>query len=172
VGRMSQDRSAAARDIAFAGDVHEPALEQLAQVFSRLLVLGDCVTLRGDLGAGKTTFARALVRALLDDPTHEVPSPTFALRQDYASARGPVVHLDLYRLSDVRELDELGFDETADRAITIIEWPERAEAALPGSRFEIQLHNATRPDARHVTVIGLGQAAGRLATVSAGWPSR
>ncbi len=169
---MAQDRSAAVQHTGFAEDLNEAELEQLARVFAQGLVAGDCVALRGDLGAGKTTFARALVRALLDDPTHEVPSPTFALRQDYASARGPVVHLDLYRVTDVRELDELGFDEAAGRVITLIEWPERAEAALPASRFEIQLRNASRPDVRHVTVMGLGQVAGRLASIAAGWRPR
>lgn len=111
---------------------------------------------------GKTTFARALVRALLGDPAHEVPSPTFALRQDYASKRGPVAHLDLYRVSDPRELDELAFTDALTLAIAIVEWPERAEAALPADRFEIMLEAALQPDMRQVTLCGYGAAAERI----------
>jgi N-acetylmuramate 1-kinase len=143
----------------------ETQLQELAVSLAGVLVPGDCVALRGALGAGKTTFARALVRALLNDPAHDVPSPTFALRQDYAGPRGAVVHLDLYRVTDVRELDELGFEESAPQAITIIEWPERAEAALPPARFEVRLQNGSRADVRHVTLTGFGAAAPRVSHV-------
>ena len=78
----------------------EPALVALAGRLARVLVAGDCVALRGDLGAGKTTFARALIRAFVADPALDVPSPTFALRQDYAGPRGAIVHLDLYRITE------------------------------------------------------------------------
>ncbi len=160
---MPSDRSTVAL---FTAEMSETELVRLARDLAGVLIAGDCVALRGDLGAGKTTFARALVRGLLDDPAHDVPSPTFALRQDYAGSRGAVVHLDLYRVTDVRELDELGFEESAPRAITIIEWPERAEAALPPARFEVQLQNGSRADVRHVTLTGIGTAALRLSHFS------
>lgn len=165
---MPSDPSAAAP---LAAELSETELEQLAWNVAGELVVGDCVALRGALGAGKTTFARALVRALLNDLAHDVPSPTFALRQDYASPRGAVVHLDLYRITDASELDELGFEESAPRAITIIEWPERAEAALPPARFEVRLQNGSRADVRHVTLTGFGGAVPRASRLAGIWPA-
>lgn len=91
---------------------------------------GDCIALVGDLGAGKSTLARALIRAIADDEQMEVPSPTFTIVQSYA-LRFPVAHLDLYRLSDVSELDELGMDEMLSDGICLVEWPEIAESELP-----------------------------------------
>ncbi|UYN99108.1 MAG: tRNA (adenosine(37)-N6)-threonylcarbamoyltransferase complex ATPase subunit type 1 TsaE [Devosia sp.] len=88
------------------------------------LVAGDIVSLEGDLGAGKTAMARAIIRALADDPTLEVPSPTFAIVQPYDTPRGPVWHADLYRLADAAEVDELGlFDDP--EAIILVEWAAR-----------------------------------------------
>src|SRR5271165_7645777 len=83
---------------------------------------GDLVTLSGDLGAGKTTFARALIRHLAGDESIEVPSPTFTLVQTYELPRFTVVHADLYRLSGPAELAELGFDELPDEAVVLMEW--------------------------------------------------
>ena len=91
---------------------------------------GDCIALVGDLGAGKSTLARALIRANADDDGLEVPSPTFTIVQSY-SLRFPVAHLDLYRLSDISELDELGIDEMLSDGVCLIEWPEIAASDLP-----------------------------------------
>jgi len=91
---------------------------------------GDAIALVGDLGAGKSTLARALIRAIADDAELEVPSPTFTIVQSYA-LRFPVAHLDLYRLSDVSELDELGIDEMLSDGVCLIEWPEMASEVLP-----------------------------------------
>lgn len=91
---------------------------------------GDAIALVGDLGAGKSTLARALIRAIADDAELEVPSPTFTIVQSYA-LRFPVAHLDLYRLSDVSELDELGIDEMLSDGVCLIEWPEMASDVLP-----------------------------------------
>src|SRR5262245_46366786 len=102
----------------------EHELPRLAALIAFGLRPGDVVALRGDLGAGKTTFARALIRILLDNETAEVLSPTFSLMQIYESARFPVVHLDLYRLAGAGEAAELGVQDIASRGVTIIEWPE------------------------------------------------
>jgi len=91
---------------------------------------GDCIALVGDLGAGKSTLARALIRAIADDDGLEVPSPTFTIVQSY-SLRFPVAHMDLYRLSDISELDELGIDEMLSDGVCLIEWPEIAASDLP-----------------------------------------
>lgn len=91
---------------------------------------GDAIALVGDLGVGKSTLARALIRAIADDAELEVPSPTFTIVQSYA-LRFPIAHLDLYRLSDVSELDELGIDEMLSDGVCLIEWPEMASEVLP-----------------------------------------
>src|SRR5882672_354810 len=82
---------------------------------------GDMITLSGDLGAGKTTFARALIRYLADDKTVEVPSPTFTLMQLYDLPQFPLVHADLYRLTEAAELTELGFDDLPEGAVILLE---------------------------------------------------
>lgn len=103
---------------------------RLGEDLALALKPGDCLALIGDLGAGKSTLARALIRAMADEPDLEVPSPTFTIIQTY-STRIPVAHLDLYRLSDVSELDELGIDEMLEDGICLIEWPDIAAEVLP-----------------------------------------
>lgn len=103
---------------------------RLGEDIALALKPGDCLALIGDLGAGKSTLARAFIRAMADEPDLEVPSPTFTIVQTYA-ARTPVAHLDLYRLSDVSELDELGIDEMLEDGICLIEWPDMAAEILP-----------------------------------------
>ena len=136
----------------------ESEMTMLAAALAGLLVGGECIALHGELGAGKTTFARALIRALLNDPLHEVPSPTFSLRQDYSGRCGPIVHFDLYRLVVPEELDELDFDDAVGAAITIIEWPERASDRLPLNRVEIALSESDAPDKRQISLSGRGSA--------------
>ncbi|NSL20251.1 tRNA (adenosine(37)-N6)-threonylcarbamoyltransferase complex ATPase subunit type 1 TsaE [Agrobacterium tumefaciens] len=103
---------------------------RLGEDLALALGAGDCLALIGDLGAGKSTLARAFIRAMADAPDLEVPSPTFTIIQTYPT-RIPVAHLDLYRLSDVSELDELGIDEMLEDGICLIEWPDIAAAILP-----------------------------------------
>src|SRR5271157_2462083 len=126
---------------------------------------GDFVALIGDLGAGKTTFARGLIRALVGTPDLETPSPSFTLMQVYESPRGPAVHADFYRLRGVLELENLGWDEAIAGAIAIVEWPERIAAALPADRLEvrIQFNPSQGPDSRTLELRGFGAVAKRLA---------
>ncbi|MGO4623370.1 tRNA (adenosine(37)-N6)-threonylcarbamoyltransferase complex ATPase subunit type 1 TsaE [Ensifer sp. 2YAB10] len=116
----------------------EPATIELGEDLALALRPGDCVALSGDLGAGKSTLARAFLRAIADDDGLEVPSPTFTLVQSY-DLRIPVAHFDLYRLADSSELDELGFDEALSQGICLVEWPERADDALPASRIALTI---------------------------------
>src|SRR5436190_13651259 len=109
----------------------EHATRRLALDIGNSLTPGDFVSLSGDLGAGKTTFARALIRHLAGDPGLEVPSPTFTLVQAYPLARLPVVHGDLYRVNAPEELTELGFNEAAEDAAVLLEWPDRIGDRLP-----------------------------------------
>ena len=104
---------------------NEAATLAIAAAQTAWLEPGDFVALTGDLGAGKTAFARGLIRAIVEAPALEAPSPTFTLMQVYDAPRGPVVHADFYRLRGPRELDNLGWDEAIDGAIAIVEWPEK-----------------------------------------------
>jgi tRNA threonylcarbamoyl adenosine modification protein YjeE len=103
-----------------------------------ILKPGDVLALEGDLGAGKTTLARAIIRALAGDPSLEVPSPTFTLVQSY-DVRIPARHFDLYRLSDPDELLELGLDEARDEGAVLVEWPERAGGLVGEDAIRIRL---------------------------------
>lgn len=100
---------------------------------------GDVIALRGDLGAGKTTLARGLVRTLTGKPDDVVPSPTFTLVQTYDTPAGLLWHFDLYRIEDPREVWALGLEEALATGISLIEWPERAESVLPEDRLDIGL---------------------------------
>lgn len=103
----------------------DAATAELGQRLAAELKPGDLVLLSGGLGAGKTALARSIVRTLTGDPRLDVPSPTFALVQPYEANGAPLLHADLYRLRDPREIDELGLFDRAD-AIVLVEWPERA----------------------------------------------
>lgn len=127
---------------------------------------GDIIALSGDLGAGKTTLARGLIRALMQDPGLEVPSPTFALVQSYDTARMPVLHADLYRLADPDGTDELGLDEVAGDGLLIVEWPELgALRMLDGPRLDIALGMGA--DGHRATLSGTRDWPGRLARMAA-----
>ncbi len=122
----------------------EAATGRLGQDLALALRPGDVVALSGDLGAGKTTLARALIRANAGDDDLDVPSPTFTLVQTY-DGRIPLAHFDLYRLGAPAELDELGLDETLSENAVLMEWPEKAGPRLPSTAIMVKLaHDATR----------------------------
>jgi len=114
------------------------------------LRVGDAVALHGDLGAGKTTLARAILRAL--GVTENVPSPSFTLVQSYDTPRLSVRHYDLYRIADPAEIDELGLDDALDEGAVLIEWPERAGMRLPPDALHVVL--SLNRDDRHARVTG------------------
>ena len=104
---------------------NETATAQLMADLALLVGPGDVITLSGDLGAGKTAAARAMIRYLADDDALEVPSPTFTLAQIY-DLPFPIVHADLYRIDDASELEEIGLSPLPEGTLALIEWPERA----------------------------------------------
>ncbi len=136
----------------------EAATTAFARRVARLLGPDQLLTLSGDLGSGKTTFARALIRQLCGDPGLDVPSPTFTLMQVYEGAAFPIVHADLYRIRDAGELAELGWEEAGEGALVVVEWAERAGEALPPDRLEVMLALAPDrgPQARRAALIGHG----------------
>lgn len=116
----------------------EAATARLGVAVAAHLKAGEAVCLTGPLGAGKSTLARALVRALTT-PDEDVPSPTFTLVQFYEGPRLTVAHFDLYRLSDPDEAYEIGLDEALEEGAAVIEWPQRLEGRLPPDRLDIEI---------------------------------
>ena len=113
------------------------ATDALGARIAASLRVGDAVALQGDLGAGKTTLARAILRAL--GVSENVPSPTFTLVQSYETPRLVVRHYDLYRIEQPGDIDELGMDEALDEGAALIEWPEHAGTRLPPNALHIAL---------------------------------
>lgn len=140
----------------------EAATQRLGVLIAHELKSGEAVCLSGPLGAGKSTLARALVRALTT-PTEEVPSPTFTLVQFYEGARLKVAHFDLYRLADRDEAYEIGLDEALEDGAALIEWPERLDGRLPPDRLDVEIALAETGDdqARYVRLTPHGAWEGR-----------
>jgi len=125
------------REIALAD---EAATERLGARIASGLATGDTIALEGELGAGKTVLARAVLRAL--GVTESVPSPTFTLVQHYETAKLPVDHLDLHRIEDESELDQLGLDDALASGAAMIEWPQKAGARLPADALHLRLETS------------------------------
>ncbi|MBV9567568.1 MAG: tRNA (adenosine(37)-N6)-threonylcarbamoyltransferase complex ATPase subunit type 1 TsaE [Hyphomicrobiales bacterium] len=143
----------------------EEETNRLARHFASFVGPGDLVTLSGGLGVGKTAFARGLIRAVLRDPSIEVPSPTFTLMQVYESERFALIHADLFRLQSRAELEALGWEEMSENALVLVEWPERAGVDTAAERLDVTLALAPAAQAseeRIVTFTGLGAWRGRL----------
>lgn len=116
----------------------EAATQALGIMLAALARPGDVITLAGPLGAGKSTLARAFIRAVTDDG-EDVPSPTFTLVQTYDGDHGPIWHMDLYRLEQSADALELGIEDAFIDAICLIEWPDRLGRMLPRRRIDIVL---------------------------------
>jgi tRNA threonylcarbamoyladenosine biosynthesis protein TsaE len=138
----------------------EAATARLGEAVAQVLQTGDVVTLSGPLGAGKSTLARALIRALTT-PKEDVPSPTFTLVQFYEGPRLKVAHFDLYRLTDPDEAYEIGLDEALEDGAALIEWPERLEGRLQGDRLDIEIALADDANGRRVRIVPHGAWEGR-----------
>ena len=115
----------------------EDATQALAETIAQAAKPGDCILLRGDLGAGKTAFAKGFIRSLLKDA--DVTSPTFNLVQTYETPSATVWHFDLYRLKSPAELPEIGLEEALEKGITLVEWPDIAENYWPENALTIEL---------------------------------
>lgn len=123
-----------------------------AQSLGAKLAPGDCLLLEGEIGAGKTHFARSLVQSLLLQP-EDVPSPTFTLVQTYDTEKGELWHADLYRLGSPDELIELGLDDAFTDAICLIEWPDRLEDLTPKQALTLRFSpDLAIPETRHLTL--------------------
>jgi hypothetical protein len=140
----------------------ERAVCLLAGCLALKLRAGDVLALRGNLGAGKTTFARALIRTVLDQPEADVPSPTFSLAQAYENDRLNLTHFDFYRLADPAETSEVGLEEALERGVAIVEWPERAGGLLGPDVVEIGFEANGDRDGRHVRISTGDRARSRL----------
>ena len=119
----------------------EAATIELAQKLTKVVRAGDVVLLAGPLGAGKTSFARAFIRALSGDAGLTVPSPTFTLVQQYEAGVVTIWHYDLWRLQDHTALEELGWDE-AQSGIVLVEWPDRLGPLMPEGALFVTLAHA------------------------------
>ncbi len=144
---MSQSRSISIDSRAEARTI------AIGRRLASLLLPGDFVALRGELGAGKTRLVRGIVEGLGHDPAN-VSSPTFVVMNEYEDpyARLPVVHIDAYRLSGDEELANAGWDRIFDGVtIVLVEWPERVEASLPEQRWDVRIDHVSETD-RRVTI--------------------
>lgn len=123
---------------------------RFASALALLLAPGDTILLEGPVGAGKTHFARNLIQHILPEP-EDVPSPTFTLVQSYETEVGPLWHADLYRLTSVYEVEELGLAEAFDTAICLVEWPDRLGDLAPDNALTLRFAQGATDLARHFT---------------------
>lgn len=123
------------------------ATAQLAVAIGAQLVGGDVILLSGDVGAGKTHFARSLIQSRLAEP-EDVPSPTFTLVQVYDAPEVEIWHSDLYRLSGPDQVFELGLADAFETAVCLVEWPDRLGDLTPASALSVSLTDGENEDAR------------------------
>jgi tRNA threonylcarbamoyladenosine biosynthesis protein TsaE len=136
----------------------EAATAALGAGLAPLLRRGDVVALIGPLGAGKTTLARSVIRALTGEA--EAPSPTFGLAALYQTPDFPLAHFDLYRLGKPEDVRELGLEEALDEGVSLIEWPERIAAFLPEDTLAIRME--LNAGGRRARLLGGGDWGNRL----------
>jgi len=130
--------------------------KKLSKKISDILSVGDVLTLRGELGVGKTALARDVINNLSKSNT-DVTSPTFNLLQIYDTSKGEVHHFDLYRVKNIEEIYELGIEDSFANAITIIEWPELAENILPNNIIDIELSYGNSEEERVAKIVNNGR---------------
>ena len=145
---------------------NEAATAALAARLAAIARPGDVIALRGGLGAGKTAFARAFIRAR-NSADEEVPSPTFTLVQVYEAASTPIWHFDLYRVAAADEIWELGIEEAFVDGISLIEWPDRLGPLLPRHRLDITLEFGDQPESRRAVICGGAGWCARLSEIAA-----
>ncbi len=150
-----------------AGDCNLDQLRRLAGIVALDLQSGDFIRLEGGLGAGKTTFATALLRAYGDDPGLTVPSPTFTLVERYDFPRGVIHHADLYRLQRGNETDELGLDDAISDGIVLIEWPDRAPHVCGEQHMTISLELGGAENTRNISLLATSGWHDRLERMAA-----
>ncbi len=138
----------------------EAATAALAAAIARAARRRDVIALEGTLGAGKTVFARAFVRAFLGG--EEVPSPTFTLVQAYDTPAFTIYHFDLYRLEDPEEAYELGIEDAFADGVSLIEWPDRLGSLLPAERLDVALSQGAAAEWRRIVLTGRGDWSSRL----------
>ncbi len=154
-----------ARVIAVINLPDEAATAALAGRVASVARQGDVIALKGDLGVGKTAFARAFIRARCA-ADEEVPSPTFTLVQVYEPPGLPIWHFDLYRLTSAEEAWELGIEDAFSSGISLIEWPERLGPLLPHGHLAITFEFDDRPEARRVCLDGEASWRSRLREIA------
>ena len=156
---------------AIAGSLVNPTATQTCA--ARLVPFarpGDVITLAGDLGTGKTTFARGFINALFVAhglPPEDVPSPTFTLVQEYQLPDLTLYHIDLYRIEAQSEIFELGLEDAFTDGVSLVEWPDRLGSLLPSSRLDIAFRQGSPgddPDIRFVRITAFGNWKGRIQT--------
>ena len=140
---------------------NEEATKALATRIARATRTGDVIVLCGDLGTGKSTFARAFIRTR-SNSFEEVPSPTFTMLQTYEASDTIIYHFDLYRIEREEDMFELGVDEAFADGISLIEWGGRLGPLLPTDRLEIHLFVGETENSRHVNLVGYGYWETRL----------
>lgn len=139
-------------------------MEKLAQQIALRLRPGTPLCLWGDLGAGKTTFSRYVLKAL-DSSLEEIPSPTFSIVQYYSTLIGDVWHCDFYRLRHAEEIFELGMDEAFYTGICLVEWPEKAEPYLPLNRIDLHIEIGSNTQ-REITLYLRGSASDTFSNIN------
>lgn len=131
----------------------ETATASLGESMGTILQPGDVLLLEGEVGAGKTFFARKLIQSILTTP-EDVPSPTFTLVQTYDTLKGEVIHADLYRLSSPDEIVELGLVDAFETSIALIEWPDRLGEETPSNSLTLKFDVGQNADHRTVSILG------------------
>lgn len=159
-----EDGSSTVRALSTRLIENEQETAAYAAGLAALVQAGDVIALRGDLGAGKTTLARALIRAY-GSPDEEVPSPTFTLVQIYEPCRAGAValwHFDLFRVTLPDDALELGIEDAFASGVTLIEWPERLGSLLPACRLDLVLTHGPSPESRGLSISGTSAWGARL----------